>query len=266
MKKFLAVSALAGTMIFSTATAAPSVERETVNQVALLQSLTLGYFDGSVSVGELKKLGDIGIGTFDGLNGELIMLDGVVYRANQDCEINVVDDKVTVPFANVTFFEKDFSVKLKDIPSKAALEARLNEFVEKYGKNYFYVIKLNGNFTEILVRSEAGQQKPYPTLVEALQATQQELPMKNFKGTIIGLYCPAQMQSLNTPGWHFHFVSSDKQFGGHVLELNLKNGDAQFDKTENFAMKLPSQENFNDLNLAQDLREDISKAEHDRRQ
>ena len=266
MKKFLAVSALAGTMIFNTAAAAPSVERETINQVALLQSLTLGYFDGSVTVKELKKLGNTGIGTFDGLNGELIMLDGVVYRANQDCEINVVDDKVTIPFANVTFFEKDFSVKLADISDKTSLEARLDEIVERRGKNRFYMIKLTGDFNEILVRSEAGQQKPYPTLVEALKATQQELPMKNVKGTIVGLYCPAQMQSLNTPGWHFHFVTSDKQFGGHVLGLNLRTGEAQFDETDNFTMRLPAKENFNDLNLAQDLSEDIGKAERDRRQ
>lgn len=266
MKKFLAVSALTGTLLFNTAVAAPSIQRETVNQVALLQSLTLGYFDGVVTVKDLKKLGDTGIGTFEGLNGELIMLDGVVYRANHDCEINVVDNKVTIPFANVTFFDKDFSVRLADVPNKTALEARLNQLVNQHGKNCFYMIKLTGDFNEILVRSEAGQEKPYPTLVQALKATQNEMTLKGVKGTIVGLYCPAEMSSLNTVGWHFHFVTSDKQFGGHVLDLNLRTGEAQFDKTDNFTMRLPAQENFNDLNLAQDLKDDITKAEQDRRQ
>ena len=241
---------------------AASVKNETINQVALLQSLALGYFDGSITVKNLKKLGDTGIGTFDGLNGELIMLDGVVYRANVDCKINVVDDKVTIPFANVTFFDNDFSIKLNDIADKSALESKLNEVVAKYGENSFYMIKLTADFNEILVRSEEGQQKPYPTLVKALE-TQKEITKKNINGTIVGLYCPQYMSSLNSVGWHFHFVSSDKNFGGHVLQLNIKSGEVQFDKTDNFAMSLPEKDNFHDLNLANDMREDIRRAEND---
>lgn len=41
---------------------------ESIYQVALLQSLAQGYFDGIMTVGELKTHGDTGIGTFDGLN------------------------------------------------------------------------------------------------------------------------------------------------------------------------------------------------------
>ncbi len=264
MKKFLAVSALTGTMLFNSAAAAPPVERETINQIALLQSLTLGYFDGSVTVSELKTLGDTGIGTFNGLDGELIMLDGVVYRANQECEINVVDDSVTIPFSNVTFFDADYSFSFKNVRDKTLLEDSLNKIVNRLGKNAFYMIKLTGDFNEILVRSEAGQVEPYPTLVEALK-TQKELKLENVSGTIVGLYCPPQMQSLNTVGWHFHFVTEDKKFGGHVLGLNLKSGEVHIDKTENFNMKLPSKANFNRLNLGQDLSADIHKAENESR-
>ena len=263
MKKFLGISALAGTFLFNSVSAAPavSVERETVNQVALLQSLTLGHFDGSVTVKKLKTLGNIGIGTFEGLDGELIMLDGVVYRANQDLKINVVADKVTIPFSNVTFFEKDFSVKLKDISDKNLLEEKLNELVEKNGENNFYFVKIPAVFNEITVRSEKGQQKPYPTLVQALEATQKEKTVQNIKGTIVGLYCPQYMSSLNSVGWHFHFVSDDKTFGGHVLGLNIKSGTAEFDKTANFNMILPNNDDFQKLNLGQDLSKDIRKAE-----
>lgn len=265
MKKFLAASALASAVIFNTAAAA-TPDRETINQIALLQSLTLGYFDGTTTVTELKTLGDTGLGTFDGLNGELIMLDGTVYRANQNCELTAADAKATVPFANVTFFDRDFALRLRDIADKNALEARLNEAVDKRGRNVFYMVRLTADFNEILVRSEAAQKKPYPTLVEALAATQQERTLRNTTGTIVGLYCPPQMQSLNATGWRFHFVSSDKKFGGHVLELNLRTGEAQFDKTDSFSMRLPAKKNFNELNLGQDLSADINSAEKDRRQ
>ena len=267
MKKFLGATLLAGMMLFNTAAAAPAhtahnKNRETIYQVALLQSLAMGYFDGSISVKNLKRHGDTGIGTFEGLDGEMIVLDGVVYRANRDCKINVVDDKVLVPFSNVTFFDKDFSVKLIDVHNKAALEKIFNELVDKNGRNSFYMVKLTGEFNEILVRSESGSKEPYPTLVEALKM-QNEITPKNIKGTIVGLYCPELMSSLNSVGWHFHFISDDKKIGGHVLDLNLKSGEALFDKTDNFKMDLPKKNNFHELNFKQDMKEDIRKAEQD---
>lgn len=262
-KKILVNSTLAGAILFNSANAAEPVELETNNQVALLQSLTLGYFDGTITAAELKTLGNIGIGTFEGLNGELIMLDGVIYRANQNLEVNVVDDKIKIPFSNVTFFNKDFAVKLKDIADKNSLETLLNKFVQKHGSNSFYFIKIPATFNSILVRSEAGQKKPYPTLVESLQATQQEKTFEDINGTVVGLYCPAYMGGLNTPGWHFHFVSEDKNFGGHVLDLNIKTGKAEFDKTDNFNMILPKKKDFHTLDLAQDLSADIHSAEQD---
>ena len=263
MKKFISAALMSFIVATSTSTSfAAPVKNETINQVALLQSLALGYFDGSITVKKLKTLGDTGIGTFDGLNGEMIVLDGVVYRANADCKINVVDDAETVPFSNVTFFDNDFSLKLKNIADKSELENKLNEIVAKYGENSFYMIKIEANFNKILVRSENGQQKPYPTLVKALE-NQTEIERENISGTIVGLYCPHFMSSLNNVGWHFHFISSDKKFGGHVLQMNIKSGKVQFDKTDNFSMYLPEKNNFQNLNLANDMREDIRRAEND---
>ncbi|MBR0261660.1 MAG: acetolactate decarboxylase [Selenomonadaceae bacterium] len=266
MKKFLGVTLLAGTLLFNTASTsaapAPIKDRETIYQVALLQSLAMGYFDGSISVKDLKTHGDTGIGTFEGLNGEMIVLDGVVYQANQDLKINVMGDKETVPFSNVTFFDKDFSVKLSNVADKAAFEKILNEHVNKHGRNSFYMVKVSGTFNEILIRSEAGAKEPYPTLVEALK-TQKEITPKNISGTIVGLYCPDFMSSLNSTGWHFHFISADKKIGGHVLDLNLKSGEVQFDKTDAFKMDLPKKNNFHALNFKQDMNEDIRKAEQD---
>ena len=266
MKKFFVATFLAVTMLVNVASAAPAKmhtpNREKIYQVALLQSLAMGYFDGSITVKDLKTHGDTGIGTFEGLDGEMIVLDGVVYRANQDLKINVVKDDVLVPFSNVTFFEKDFSVKLADVKDKAAFEKILDEQVNKHGRNSFYVVKVSGTFNEILIRSEAGAKEPYPTLVEALK-TQKEITPKNISGTVVGLYCPDFMLSLNSTGWHFHFISADKKIGGRVLDLNVKSGEVQFDKTDAFQMDLPKKENFHALNFKTNMTEDIRKAEQD---
>ena len=56
-------------------------DTECICQVALLQSLAQGHFDGITAVSELKTYVDTGIGTFEGVNGEMIFLDGVIYQA-----------------------------------------------------------------------------------------------------------------------------------------------------------------------------------------
>ena len=263
-KKKLALALIAGLLTGSVGYASQAVaERESLNQVALLQSLAQGYFGGTVTVRDMRSLGDVGIGTFEGLNGEMIMLDGAVYQALGDGRVVVADDKVAVPYATVTYFDNDLSFEMKDVKDKVAFEKILNDEVKKCGENSFYMIKLHTEFSSVLFRSEYGSQKPYPTLVEALKGKQTEFTAKNIKGTLVGLYCPNYMGGLNTPGWHFHFISDDRKQGGHILELSLKKGTVELDKTDKFTMILHNDPQFHKLNLAKDMSKDINSAEHD---
>ena len=106
-------------------------DRETVFQVSLLQGLTFGDYHGSVSVADLKKRGDIGIGTFDGLNGELIAVDGKVYRAAGDGSVEEVSDDTMIPFSNVSFFDEDIREALEGVDDIAALQEILNQKVSE---------------------------------------------------------------------------------------------------------------------------------------
>ena len=264
LKKKLMAAALAGTVAIgaSSAYAAPA-DRESIAQVALLQSLAQGYFGGTVTAGQLRTFGDTGIGTFEGLNGEMIVLDGKVYQALGDGRVLVAPDKTIIPYATVTFFDKDIAVKLENIKDKAALEKALNDAVQQHGANSFYMVKFPAEFSSILFRSEYGSQEPYPTLVEALKGKQTEFTEKNIKGTLVGLYCPSYMGELNSVGWHFHFLSDDKKKGGHILELSLKSATAYLDQTDKFTMILHDDKKFHDLNLAKDMTNDIRSAEQD---
>ena len=263
-KKKLVTAALAGILTIGSSQAyAAQADRESIVQVALLQSLAQGYFGGTITSGELRALGDTGIGTFEGLNGEMIVLNGKVYQALGDGTVFVAPDKTIIPYATVTFFDPDISVKLKDINNKKDFENALNAEVQKEGANSFYMVKLEAQFDSVLFRSEYGSEPPYPTLVEALKGKQTEFTEKNIKGTLVGLYCPSYMGELNSVGWHFHFISDDKKKGGHILELNLKDGTAYLDKTDKFTMMLHNDKKFHDINLAKDMAEDIRSAEQD---
>ena len=253
-----------------TETSAPSVSKdsiskdtETIYQVALLQSLTQGYYDGIIKVSELKGHGDTGIGTFEGVNGEMIVIDGKVYQALGDGTVQEAADDETVPFSNVTFFDSDVSVDLKNINDMASFKAELNKTVAEKGKNMFYVVKVNGTFEKMLVRSELKQEKPYKTLDKALETDQREFNYENITGTVVGLYCPDYMGGLNATGWHFHFISDDRTKGGHMLELSFKEAKAELDITPEFDLELSDNSDFQSMELAKDVNDAIKKVETD---
>ncbi len=236
-------------------------DMDTIYQVALLQSLAQGYFDGIVTVSQLKEHGDTGIGTFDGLNGEMIVLDGVVYQALGDGSIVIAPDDETVPFSNVTFFEEDVHLILTGIQDMAALQEKLTAFVNENGPNLFYMVKITGTFASIKVRSENKQEKPYRQLDVALAADQVEYDYKQIRGTMVGLYCPNYMGGLNSTGWHFHFIAEDLSRGGHVLQVSVDEAFAFIDATPGFTLEVPVNQAFQSIDLSRDMDEEIHRAE-----
>ena len=236
-------------------------EGDGLYQVALLQSLMQGEYDGVVTVGELKRYGDTGIGTFQGVNGEMIVLDGTVYRAVWDGSVEVAPDSETVPFSNVTFFDADIKAEHVNAASSGELKSILNAIVRKHGRNQFYMAKVTGLMPSILVRSELKQKAPYRPLGDALKTDQREFTYSDIRGTVVALYCPDYMDGLNTAGWHLHFISEDRQRGGHVLELAVQDGTLELDIISEFAMVVPNRESFNGKSLATDMKKEIEQVE-----
>lgn len=241
--------------------AADAPERDTLYQVALLQSLTLGDYYGSLTVDELTEQGDTGLGTFDGLNGEMIVLDGTVYQALADGSVAVAEGEETVPFADVTFFEADGTVTVSQVESLEELKEILDAVPAEQGANCFYMVKLTGTFPSVQVRSEYAQEEPYRRLDQVMETDQVIFDYRDVEGTVVGLWCPGYMDGLNTPGWHLHFLSADRTMGGHVLELSVEEGEAAYDRTAQFYMDLPEEGVFQTLDLSQDLSQAIEQVE-----
>ncbi len=236
-------------------------DTNTLFQVSTLQALMQGYYYPVSTVGELKANGDFGIGCFEGVNGELIMLDGTVYQAIYDSSLLVPKDATTVPYATVTFFKNNINKNLKNITSISNLMEQLNKIVNKNGKNLFYFVRIDGTFDSVKYRSEYVQKKPYKPLAKAMETDQTFFDKQNDKGTIVGLYCPDFMDKLNSPGWHFHYVNSDRKNGGHLLEVSAKKAAVQLSKKINFTMKLTEDKKFQNLPLLKDMSKDMSKVE-----
>lgn len=236
-------------------------KREAMYQVSLLQSLTEGDFEGSVTVGDLKKHGDTGIGTFDGLDGELVMLDGKVWQAAGDGSVNLMEDTATIPFGNVTFLDSDETLDVSGAASFEALLKQLDGRVAELGINNFYAVRIDGAFDKMNVRSEHKQEKPYPTIVDALAADQTFFNLEKVEGSMVGVYCPPYASSMNSAGWHFHFVTADRKQGGHVLDCAVGKATATIDKTKEFDLALPGSQKFESTDFTVDRTADVKKAE-----
>lgn len=232
-------------------------------QVSLLNGLMQGDYDGTVSIGTLKQVGDLGLGTFDTLDGELVMLDGVVYQAKADGTVQVKADDATVPFAAVTFYDAELTGgTLQDVADLTSLKQALDAAITGQGGdfNQFYAVKISGDFAMAHVRSVPAQSKPYQPLA-AIAKTQPEFSYENLAGTIIGFRCPDYVEGINLPGWHLHFLSADKAKGGHLLDAQITQAQAGIDRISDFQLRLPRTAMFAALNLASDLKTDTKQVE-----
>lgn len=265
-KKIVFALVIMGLLAISAANAQNSLilnnnNDDSMYQVSLLQAFMHGEYDGVVKVGDLKKYGDIGLGTFEGVNGEMIVLDGVVYQAAADGSINVMKDDEKIPFATVTKFDEDGNITNITASNFDDLTGQLNKTIEEYGTNNMYVIKIKGDFSNITVRSVEKQEKPYKEFTDVAAVDQKVFNHTDQTGTLVAVYFPEYMNELNMHGWHLHFLSDDKTKGGHVLGFNGLKGSAQIDEIHEFNMILPTDDTFKTMNFTEDMSNKISSVE-----
>jgi acetolactate decarboxylase len=239
--------------------AAAHADRETLYQVSTIDALMQGSYEGTQQVSEIRKRGDFGIGTFDALDGEMIVLDGTVYQAKADGNIYPVQDTATTPLATVTWFDRDMAVKT----DRQMNSTEYSDFVVSRlpSRNMIYAVKVHGTFPSMKVRAIPPQQKPYPDLTEAA-AGQSVHEYRNITGTIVGFYTPVFFKGLNVAGFHLHFIDGTRSTGGHVLDFTISPGtETELDSTAGFTMTLPTSGSFTNADLSQDLSGALAKIE-----
>ena len=221
---------------------------DTLTQASTIDALIKGIYDGTTTFSELKKHGDFGIGTIDHLDGEVLALDGIFYQITSDGKVHQIPGTATTPLAIVTWFEADQTKPVGEAGTLAALEEWLDG--QMGSVNYFYAVKIKGTFADIKVRSVPRQNPPYATLPEVVK-TQAVFELKNVKGTLVGFRCPPYVKGINVPGYHFHFLTDDKQAGGHVLDCTITSGEAAWDVLDKLEMILPGTDAFQKADFSQ---------------
>ena len=231
-------------------------------QVSTLQALMLGYSRSVITVGELIKHGNTGLGTFEDVDGEMIVTDGVCYRATETGEVVKAGGDKGVPFCAVCNMEDGEQVELGTFDSISALKDQLNLIIDgHFGLNSMHMVKIEGDFELVDARSESPYRSQHVTLKNILGKTQKAFQFENIKGTLVAVYFPDYMDGINASGWHLHFVSDDRTKGGHVFEIKMRGGKARINKINSIELKLPDEPVFDTYMLKKASGSDIKTVE-----
>ncbi len=200
-----------------------------------------GVYDGDVTIRELLRHGDFGLGTFNGLDGEMLVLDGVCYQLRGDGSARVADPGQRTPFAVVTWFAADRTLEVTSPTDRAELKARIDEALPS--TNLIVAVKVTGDFSTMRTRTVTEQHRPYRPFTEATQ-DQQEVSFTDVTGTLAGFRMPDYEQGISVAGYHSHFVHADRRHGGHALDYRLTRGTVEIGVRSDLHLSLPDTAEF----------------------
>lgn len=211
-----------------------------------MTALLDGIYDGEMSVGELLGYGNFGIGTFDALDGEMIILNGVAYQLRGDGSARVADLNQLSPFTVVT----NFVPRLKQRAPQGFNRKKITDLIDSFqpSSNYMYAVRISGTFSEVIVRTVTRQAKPYPPMVEAT-AEDTINHFTDLTGVIAGFRTPVYEKGIGVPGCHVHFIDNDYTRGGHVLDFRVDQATIELCPATELSLRLPLTADFSEADL-----------------
>ncbi|WP_312714479.1 acetolactate decarboxylase [Corynebacterium flavescens] len=225
------------------------IARHTIFQNSLMTALLDGIYDGEMSVGELLGKGNFGIGTFDALDGEMIIVDGVCYQLRGDGSAQVADLSQRSPYAVVTNFVPRITVDAPPGMHRSDLSDLIDEVLPS--ANYMYAVRMVGTFSSVTTRTVVKQPKPYPPMAQAV-GSDAELHFSNVEGVIGGFRTPVFEKGISVPGCHVHFIDADHKYGGHLLDYTVDKATIEMCPGTDLELRLPLTREFESANLAPD--------------
>jgi acetolactate decarboxylase len=229
----------------------------TLFQVSTSAALVEGLYQGAVQVSRLLGHGDFGLGTFIDLDGEMVVLDGVCYQVSSTGTVAKVEGDRLIPYAVVTRFNAEFSKQIDPLDSYSRLVSVCDELRDS--DNVFYAFRVEGRFS--FVKTRVMKAVPEGTGLKTAASGQKEFLFKEVEGTLVGLWSPGFAGSFSVPGYHFHFLSSDRKKGGHVLECQASGVAVAGCAMNEMHVSLPETEEFLKADLTRDPQADLMKAE-----
>ncbi len=236
----------------------PEHEHHVLFQASTVEALLEGAYDGDVTFAELAERGDHGLGTLNALDGEMVAVDGRFYRADLDGHVNEVDPYERTPFAAVCWFEPSLEIELEGPLSQAQLFARIDAIAG--GEPVACALRVDGEFELVRARSVPRQLPPYRPLAEVVEG-QHVFELGEVEGTMVGFRFPDYAEGVEIGGYHLHFISADRERGGHVLEARLRSGSCRIDLAGELHVELPPGVELDSARLDEETRAALDRVE-----
>jgi acetolactate decarboxylase len=233
------------------------INHSTLFQVSTSTALVEGVYGGVVTIGELKQHGSFGLGTFDGLDGEMLALDGRFYQLLGDGTVREASNDARAPFAVVTEFRAERQFTVDRAESFDDLTAQLDR--RRDTGNLFFAVRIDGRFSHVRTRALCKKASGV-SLVDAT-AHQPEFALTDVTGTAVGFWTPLYARTINVAGWHFHFVTDDRTGGGHLLECQGVHLQVQMQDLADVRIAMPETAAFLQADLSQDPSRELDLAE-----
>jgi acetolactate decarboxylase len=229
----------------------------TLFQVSTSAALVEGLYQGAVRVSRLLRHGDFGLGTFIDLDGEMVVLDGICYQVSSNGSVETVEGDRLVPYAVVTRFNAEIFKQSSQLDSYSDLVSVCDTFRDS--DNVFYAFRVDGRFS--LVKTRIMKPVPKGIGLKAAASGQEEFRFEKLEGTLVGLWSPGFAGSFSVPGYHFHFLSTDRTRGGHVLECRTLDVSVRGCAINEMHVSLPETEAFLNADLTRNPQDDLMSAE-----
>lgn len=236
------------------------IEHHSIFQVSTSSALVQGVYQGCVCVDDVLRHGDFGLGTFDSLDGEMIVLDGKCFQARSDGTVMLADGDELTPFAVITKFTADETDHLARVDSWSDLTQQLDR--HRQSDNSFLGIRITGTLDRLQLRA-ACKSESGVALVDAT-AHQSEFIREGVCGTLVGFWSPPFSGAVSIAGYHLHFISDDHELGGHVLGLAASDLKVEIHRINDLHLAIPETKEFLDAELRVDNADAIHAVEEAR--
>jgi acetolactate decarboxylase len=240
---------LAGLRRWAHAILAHRHEGNEIYQTSTMGALLNGVYEGDVTIRELLHHGDFGLGTFNRLDGEMLVFDGVCYQLRGDGSATVADLDERTPFAAVTWFRPERTIEVSEPCDRAALRSSIDAALDSM--NLMVAVRVTGHFGSVRTRTVTEQHRPYRPFTEATR-DQQEVTFTDVEGTLVGFRMPDYEQGISVAGYHSHFIDREHRHGGHTLDYELIRGKAEIGVRSELHLSLQRTREFLSAELDQE--------------
>lgn len=212
-------------------------------------ALVNGHFQGITPVAEARRQGNLGIGAMEAVDGELLFLDGKLYRfrsVDGGIRVDTPPDRAKLSLAIMTRFTPGRRVQA----SPGLTFPNLCSFLDPQlpTVNTPYALRIRGVFRNVVARTFI-RQEPYTPICKAGQT---KVTYEKVEGTMVGFRYPLYVGPVNQPSYHLHFLTADRKGGGHVLSFEVEKAEIEIARAGSFAVALPTDEAFAKMSLAVD--------------